>query len=292
MRGRIGRGSHQSTCVLLYQAPWSDDARERLFAMIREAAVRPVKRVATKPSKAQKRERLEGKKHGLNRRLFDRLGRKVVLTDAGHELLNHAQAILAVQSGRADGYVTNVLSCLRILTESPQVFGEIVVPTPQITPDMILLASGYAPVQPLIALAHNARGELPLPKENEETSGVLWSRLRGGPYMPTPLIHNQRLYVLANNGVLTCHDLATGKVQFRQRVSEGSSNAYTASPITANGHLYCVSEDGRTTVVAMDAKGTIVARNALGESVLASPAMARGRLLIRGEKHLFSIAKP
>jgi ribosome-associated protein len=39
------------------------DARERLFAMIREAAVRPVKRVATKPSKAQKRERLEGKKH-------------------------------------------------------------------------------------------------------------------------------------------------------------------------------------------------------------------------------------
>jgi ATP-dependent DNA helicase RecG len=33
LRGRIGRGSRQSTCVLLYQAPWSDDARERLRAM-------------------------------------------------------------------------------------------------------------------------------------------------------------------------------------------------------------------------------------------------------------------
>jgi ATP-dependent DNA helicase RecG len=33
LRGRIGRGSHASTCVLLYQAPWSDDARERLKAM-------------------------------------------------------------------------------------------------------------------------------------------------------------------------------------------------------------------------------------------------------------------
>jgi ATP-dependent DNA helicase RecG len=33
LRGRIGRGQHQSTCVLLYQAPWSDDARERLRAM-------------------------------------------------------------------------------------------------------------------------------------------------------------------------------------------------------------------------------------------------------------------
>ena len=33
LRGRIGRGGHASTCVLLYQAPWSDDARERLRAM-------------------------------------------------------------------------------------------------------------------------------------------------------------------------------------------------------------------------------------------------------------------
>jgi ATP-dependent DNA helicase RecG len=33
LRGRIGRGASQSTCVLLYQAPWSDDARERLRAM-------------------------------------------------------------------------------------------------------------------------------------------------------------------------------------------------------------------------------------------------------------------
>ncbi|MEZ5288521.1 MAG: ATP-dependent DNA helicase RecG [Vicinamibacterales bacterium] len=33
LRGRIGRGKHESTCVLVYQAPWSDDARERLRAM-------------------------------------------------------------------------------------------------------------------------------------------------------------------------------------------------------------------------------------------------------------------
>jgi len=33
LRGRIGRGAHDSTCVLLYQAPWTDDARARLQAM-------------------------------------------------------------------------------------------------------------------------------------------------------------------------------------------------------------------------------------------------------------------
>ncbi len=39
------------------------DARERLFAMIREAAVPPVPRRATKVPKSQKKKRLEGKKH-------------------------------------------------------------------------------------------------------------------------------------------------------------------------------------------------------------------------------------
>jgi ATP-dependent DNA helicase RecG len=33
LRGRVGRGSSESVCVLLYQAPWTDDARERLKTM-------------------------------------------------------------------------------------------------------------------------------------------------------------------------------------------------------------------------------------------------------------------
>jgi len=33
LRGRVGRGSHESVCVLLYQSPWSEEARERLRAM-------------------------------------------------------------------------------------------------------------------------------------------------------------------------------------------------------------------------------------------------------------------
>ena len=33
LRGRIGRGTWESHCVLLYQSPWTDDARERLSTM-------------------------------------------------------------------------------------------------------------------------------------------------------------------------------------------------------------------------------------------------------------------
>ena len=33
LRGRVGRGPWESHCILLYQAPWTDEARERLKAM-------------------------------------------------------------------------------------------------------------------------------------------------------------------------------------------------------------------------------------------------------------------
>ncbi len=45
------------------QARNREEARERLFDMIRQAAVRPKPRRATKVPKAQKRARLEAKKH-------------------------------------------------------------------------------------------------------------------------------------------------------------------------------------------------------------------------------------
>ena len=40
-----------------------EDARDRLFTMIRQAAIRPTPRRPTKVPKAQRRERLEAKKH-------------------------------------------------------------------------------------------------------------------------------------------------------------------------------------------------------------------------------------
>lgn len=42
-----------------------------------------------------------------------------------------ASATLAVQAGRADALVTNLLSCLDILTKNPTVFGQVVIPTPE-----------------------------------------------------------------------------------------------------------------------------------------------------------------
>ncbi len=168
-------------------------------------------------------------------------------------------------------------------------FSEIMVPTPQVTPDLALVTSGYAPVQPIAAILHSARGKLTLPSDNEKQSAFLWSQMRGGPYMPTPLIANNKVFVLDNSGLLTCLSLENGKRLYRQRLRNEKANAFTSSPVAANGHLYCTSEEGITFVVALDEKGTIIAQNELGESVLSSLAIAGGKILVRAEKHLFAI---
>lgn len=168
-------------------------------------------------------------------------------------------------------------------------FSEIVVPTPQVMPDVVLLTSGYAPVQPIVTLMNSARGDLKIPAAKEVGSPFLWSQLRGGPYMPTPVVVQQRVYILDNSGILTCLELATGDRVFRQRLRADKANAYTSSPVASNGNLYCTSEEGLTFVVAMDDSGTILAKNDLGESVLTSPAISQGKLILRGDKHLFAI---
>ena len=107
--------------------------------------------------------------------------------------------------------------------------------------------------------------------------------------MPTPIVFEQRVFILDNSGILTALELSTGNRLFRQRLRASNANAYTASPVSDGRNLICISEEGLAFVVAMDATGTIVSQNELGEAVLATPAISQGRLLIRGEKHLFCI---
>jgi hypothetical protein len=49
------------------------------------------------------------------------------------------------------------------------------------------------------------------------------------------------------------------------------------------------SEDGDTFIVKADPKHEILGTNSVGEPVYASPAIADGRIFIRGEKNLYCI---
>jgi len=125
---------------------------------------------------------------------------------------------------------------------------------------------------------------------NLTASAILWTHGRGLPYCPTPLLHDGRLYLLRNGGLLTCLDATSGK-SFYQEERLGALGDNYASPV-ASGDLICVFSQSGTGVVLRSAdRLEVLARNALGESVVATPAIDHGRLYVRSASRLWCFAE-
>jgi outer membrane protein assembly factor BamB len=108
--------------------------------------------------------------------------------------------------------------------------------------------------------------------------------------MPTPLIYQGILYVLANNGVLDAYELKTGKELYRQRLATVGSG-FSASPVAADGKIYLSNEDGDMLVVAAGPEFKQLATNSMGELLMATPALSDGVMYVRSSTSLFAIAE-
>ncbi|NCA10699.1 hypothetical protein EBR56_02635, partial [bacterium] len=112
--------------------------------------------------------------------------------------------------------------------------------TPAIAGDICVATSGF-PARAMVALRMDPGSVAP---------AVLWKEDRDSevPYVPSPLVHEGRLYVVHDDGVAHCRDLATGKVAWKRRVG----GAFSASPVLVNGELLCADESGRCTLLSLD----------------------------------------
>jgi outer membrane protein assembly factor BamB len=123
------------------------------------------------------------------------------------------------------------------------------------------------------------------------TEKIAWQKGEGGPYVPSPVLYGDRLYFTkGRNQILSCVDPRTGKAYIDQERIPGISDVY-ASPVAADGRIYFTGRDGTTVVIRHADELDVVATNTVGEPVDASPAIAGDEMFIRGEKHLFCIAK-
>jgi outer membrane protein assembly factor BamB len=168
---------------------------------------------------------------------------------------------------------------------------KITAPTPIFTEELIVLASGRRPEQPIFVLRAGARGDLTLPEGKSSSAAVVWSRERRGPYMPTPLIYKGVLYALANNGVFDAYDLATGEDLYRARIPHLGSG-FSASPVAADGKIYLSNEDGEMIVVRAGRQFEHVATNSMGELLMATPALSNGVMYVRSSRSLFAVGRP
>lgn len=165
---------------------------------------------------------------------------------------------------------------------------KITAPTPILADGLIIVASGRAPERPIFAVRPDARGDITLPAGTASSDAVAWSRTQRGPYMATPLAYRGYLYVLSNYGVLDCYELATGQEIYRRRIPHQGSG-FSASPVAADGRIYLSSEDGDIFVVRAGPEFALLATNPVGEPLMATPALAGGLLLVRGQHHLVAI---
>ena len=139
-------------------------------------------------------------------------------------------------------------------------------------------------------MSADAQGDLTPPKDKTESSelpkGLDWFQPRDGSYMPTPIIVDGRLYICNDTGRLTVLDCSTGEEIYKQRLP-GQAGTYSASAVSAAGNLYFCNESGEVSVVRAGSSFTLQSENSVGETVMATPAISRDKLIVRGVHHLY-----
>ncbi|MBX3276506.1 MAG: PQQ-binding-like beta-propeller repeat protein [Acidobacteria bacterium] len=169
----------------------------------------------------------------------------------------------------------------------------IAIPTPFTKFGLLYVASGYVGDQhrPVYAIKPGAAGDISLKEGETSNSHVAWYLPQGGPYNPSPIVYGDHYYTLLDRGFFTCHDARTGREIYGKQRIDPASGAFTASPWAANGKIFCLSEDGDTYVIEAGAEYKLVGKNSLDEMCMATPAVARGSLLLRTASQLYRISR-
>jgi outer membrane protein assembly factor BamB len=150
--------------------------------------------------------------------------------------------------------------------------------TPLVGKGLVIMTAGY-PAKKVIAIRP---GTVPGDRR------VAWQYAKGTGYVLSNIFYGDYVYLLTDNGVVTCLDAETGAVKY-EGGRPATPSRFTASPVAYNGVIAMTSEDGETFMLKAGPEHTIVRTNTLDEPVYSSPAIAGGRIYIRGERHLFAI---
>ena len=158
---------------------------------------------------------------------------------------------------------------------------------PLVAHDLIYITGGYPPGRAMYVFRPGAVGDISLKSGEEKNAFLAWTTSKGSPYTPTPIIYGDLFYVLADNGVLSAYDAKTGETIYQQRLP----SSFSASPVAADGKLYLASEDGDVFVVKAGRQYELLARNTMGQPLMATPALADGMLLLRGDNAIYALGE-
>jgi outer membrane protein assembly factor BamB len=153
------------------------------------------------------------------------------------------------------------------------------VPRPVYGAGLVFIATGFQ--QPsILAVRPDGKG-------NVTRSHIAWTLSRGAPLTPSPLLVEDDLYIVTDAGIASNVDARTGSSRWQHRLGA----AVSASPVLADGRIYFLDEEGRTTVIAPGPTFQQIAVNVLDGPTLASMAVASQSFFIRTATHLYRISQ-
>ena len=157
-------------------------------------------------------------------------------------------------------------------------FGKLAYSSPVVSDDIVISASGFH--GPAIAVRATGRGDV-------TDSHVVWELDERQPQrIGSPLVVDDQLFIVNDNGVAEIFDAKTG----RQLAKSARVCGQTwSSPVIAGSNLIIPSLRGELSVLAADKSFELLARYRFSERVTSSPAVSNGDVFVRGFEHLFCL---
>lgn len=150
--------------------------------------------------------------------------------------------------------------------------------TPLVGKGLVFVTAGF-PAKRVLAIR---------PGDVAEDTRIAWEYAKGTGYVVSNILYGDYLYLLTDNGIVTCLDATTGEIRYEGGRPPKPARFF-GSPVAFAGFIAMTSEEGDTYMVKAGPVHEITRTNAVGEAVWSSPAIANGRIYIRGAKHLFAI---
>jgi outer membrane protein assembly factor BamB len=156
------------------------------------------------------------------------------------------------------------------------------IPHPVRQDDLVFVMSGYQNPK-LMAIRLGREGDL------TGTDAIVWSQTKANSYTASPVLFDNKLYVLTDNGMLSCYNARTGEAYY-QATRLPKTYSFKSSPVGASGKLYLATENEDVVVVKMGETFEVLATNTMpGETFIATPAIANGEIYLRSKTRMYCI---
>ena len=119
---------------------------------------------------------------------------------------------------------------------------------------------------------------------------VLWKHAtKHTDHIVSPLVAGGRMFLVKAGGIATCFEMEHGEPLAGPRLNLARAPTTSPLPVSGDGKIYVAGEDGRIVVLKDGPELEVLATNDMGAPVLATPAIADGRLFVRTRKALICL---